>query len=189
MHEIGVIYFDGLFSIIFFRLLWFSEANGIVMLCMENETPRINKNHNEPFTSETCSCSSKACLLCLKGAYLKLKGFGAHSIAVIRAGVSGSKGHGEKIQTMFLEVHFSWDVGFCSVHMCFCESNSMHAMRRYIDNTSAYAQHLYHTLPWTRSGLREYTPPHLKDVKVSDSVEMSSECLDEIHETQIAEAV
>lgn len=59
------------------------------MLCMENVSPQIN---SELFTSKTCSCSTKAGLLCLKGAYLKLKGFGAHGSAIIRAGVSGVKG-------------------------------------------------------------------------------------------------
>lgn len=60
MHEIGVISFDRLFSVIFFRLLSFSEPNGIVMLCVENETPPGSiENHIEPLTSKPAAALLK----------------------------------------------------------------------------------------------------------------------------------
>ncbi len=108
-------------------------------------------NHNEPFTSETCSCSSKACLLCLKGACLKLKGFGAHGIAVIRAGVSGVKGpRGEDTDHVSGSSFLlgCWLL-FSPYVLLWVKLNACHEQ--------VYRQHLYHTLPWPRSGLREYT--------------------------------
>lgn len=176
MHEISVIYFDSLFSVIFFSLLWFSEPSlgkwDRNAVHGKWNSPGSIENHSEPFTSKTCSCSSKACLLCLKGAYLTMKGFGAHGIK--SRGVRGQRATGRRYRPCFWKVI---SLGMLAFVQSICASVSQTQCKSWagIDKHQISCITPYHTLPWQRFGLRENIPTHLRDVQVSDTVEMSSE--------------
>lgn len=142
--------------------------------------PRINRESHWAINIQTGSCSSKACLLWLKGAYLKLKGFwSSRHCHNTGRGFRGQKATGRRYRPCFWKVIAllmglgSWLLFSPYVLLWLKLNASVWAGK---DKHQRAHSTPYQTLPWPRFGLREHIPPRLKDLRLSSETLDKSFC-------------